>query len=344
MKLFGQDFEREKLIKYFGDMYQVAGIKRYVLDDGKGRGMRAADVHTGTGFAFTVLFDRGMDIGETHFCGIPVSFYSSVGYSSPYLYEEPGMGFLRSFTGGMLTTCGLTYMGGPCIDQGEELGMHGRATAIPSEETFAHCAWENNDYVMKIGGAVRQSKLDGENMRLTRTITARAGESCMVIRDTIENCGFEAQPLMMLYHCNFGYPFVGEDSILVHSKHRTVIPKNDIAEKGLKTYDRFTSPDRDFEPQVFYHSLEPDQDGKAFASLKNQKLGLQAYIKFDTEHLPYLVQWKHLSPNGYVCGLEPSTWFGHGRDVARARNELRMLEAGQAIDIEIEIGVKKIER
>lgn len=52
-----------------GSMRQLAGIKRLILDDGKGRGVRVADVDNGSGLRYMVALDRGMDILDASFAG-----------------------------------------------------------------------------------------------------------------------------------------------------------------------------------------------------------------------------------------------------------------------------------
>ena len=76
---------------------------------GSARGMRAIEVKNGSGLSFTVLPDRNMDISYASYKGIPLSFVSKVGEKSPVFYEESD--FLRNFTAGLITTCGITYCG-----------------------------------------------------------------------------------------------------------------------------------------------------------------------------------------------------------------------------------------
>jgi len=56
----------KELARRVGTMKQLAGIRTSVLDDGKARGIRIADIDNGSGFRFTILLDRGMDIGEAN--------------------------------------------------------------------------------------------------------------------------------------------------------------------------------------------------------------------------------------------------------------------------------------
>ena len=57
------DLSKRNVLARVGRMEQLAAIKRYAFEDGKGRGMRAFEVVNGSGFDFTVYPDRGLDIG-----------------------------------------------------------------------------------------------------------------------------------------------------------------------------------------------------------------------------------------------------------------------------------------
>ncbi|MHC2995629.1 MAG: DUF4432 family protein [Candidatus Atribacteria bacterium] len=63
-----------------------------------------------------------------------MAFRSVVGESLPSFFEARGTGWLRNFGGGLLVTCGLTYLGSPGNDKGEGLGLHGRISNLPAEE------------------------------------------------------------------------------------------------------------------------------------------------------------------------------------------------------------------
>ena len=57
-------------------MSQFAGVRLGELGDGFERGVRTVDVRTGSGFEFTVMADRGLDIGAASFCGAPLAWRS----------------------------------------------------------------------------------------------------------------------------------------------------------------------------------------------------------------------------------------------------------------------------
>lgn len=339
-KLFGNELGKDSLMKRIGDILQVAGVRTCTLREGRQEAVKAVDVRT-QALNFTVLMDRGMDIAWADYKGTPVSYISNTGVCSPFLFEEPGKGFLRNFTAGLLTTCGLTSFGAPCRDSGEELGLHGRISNIPAENESVYAEWEGDDYVMRIRGKVRQSRVFGENLTLTREIETRLLSDSLTIRDTVENCGFSVQPLMLLYHINFGYPIVDKDTVLVQSKTK-VKARDEEAQKGIDTFNVFGDPIPDYKEQVFYHDMEPDANGLVTACLFNKKLGengLGAYVRFNKNQLPLMCEWKQVGEGEYVVGLEPGTAYPEGRAQARKDGQIILLKPGEKKDIQIEIGV-----
>ena len=126
--LFGRTYPRDLLLQYVGDISQVAGVRVGELGDGFERGVRVADFRTGTGFEFTVLVDRGLDIAWAAFRGASISWRSPTTAIAPSFYEPAGLGWLRGFHGGLVNTCGLTYLGAPGEDEHKALGLHGRDT------------------------------------------------------------------------------------------------------------------------------------------------------------------------------------------------------------------------
>ena len=107
MKDFILQNNKEFLRKRLGSMSQLAGLKRYRLSEGRADGVDAVDVRTGTGFSYTVLPGRGMDIAWTEYKGVPISYMSSTGVSAASHYEAAGMEWLRNFFAGLLTGIGV---------------------------------------------------------------------------------------------------------------------------------------------------------------------------------------------------------------------------------------------
>ena len=68
-RLMGREWSRAELLAHVGDLSQLAGVRLGEWSEGTERGVRTADVRTGSGLEFTVLLDRGMDIGPAAYRG-----------------------------------------------------------------------------------------------------------------------------------------------------------------------------------------------------------------------------------------------------------------------------------
>jgi hypothetical protein len=75
----------------------------------------------GIGLPWAICIEQKWVIEHTEIDGKNLGFFAPCGYVSPQYYDNKGAGFLKSFTAGFLTTCGLTAVGSPCVDDGEEL-------------------------------------------------------------------------------------------------------------------------------------------------------------------------------------------------------------------------------
>ncbi|NVL92674.1 MAG: aldose 1-epimerase family protein [Desulfobacterales bacterium] len=335
-RIFGREFTRSELLQRVGDISQLAGVRSMRLEDGSEEGVRLIEVRTGSGFRFNVLASRGMDISFAEYKGIPLSWRSCTGDVSPVFYEPEGDRWHRIFYGGMLVTCGLTNVGPPCEDQGEELGRHGRISATPAESLYADGQWEGDEYNLTIQGRMRQAAFWGENLSLTRRIRTRLGASMFQIEDEVENHDFRPAPLMFLYHVNIGFPLLSEEStILIPSKE--IVPMD--ASMKAEAYGRLHAPLPEAQSQVFYHETGSYADGSVPVALINEKLSLALYIRYNRNQLKNLVQWKMLGQGAYVLGIEPANCHVEGRAAERERGTLESLPPGGKRTFSLELGV-----
>jgi hypothetical protein len=324
-------------LKFIGDVSQVADARQSRLVAGWAQGVSAVDVVTGGGLNFSILPDRGMDLAWASYKGIPFSFISKTGVVSPAFYESAGTGFLRSFTAGLLTTCGLTHIGPPCCDNGKALGLHGRISHIPAEDVSVYKEWEGDEFVMRVRGKMREGAYFSEQLTLTRTVTAVLGEKKLYLHDVVENAGCREAPFMLLYHCNFGHPLVSEDTRLYHTPAK-IVPRDEAAKPGFDTCETFETPVPGYAEQVFFYDMEPQND-TAFSCLYNEGLGVGAYLSYRKSQLPCFTEWKHMGEGEYVVGMEPGTNPPIGRAAARERGELTLLQPGERRVFDIEIGI-----
>lgn len=344
---YGKGLTRREIEMRVGTMGQIAGVSRYTLNEGQGAGIEVAEVRTGSGLSFRVSISRGMDISFAQYRGVPLCWRSAVGDVAPEFFESEGLGWLRSFTGGLLTTCGLSYLGSPCEDGGESLGLHGRVSNLPAFDVSTSAAWTDNEYRIQVQGKVRETRVFGSNLLLTRRICTALGENRIWIDDTIENQGFEPAEHMILYHVNCGFPVLDVGSRLLIPS-RSVRPRDNDAAVGLSQWKEFGLPVPGFREQVFYHELVPDEYGWTQAAVVNPSFaevcgsackGIGVYVRYRPSELPEFIEWKMTGAGNYVVGMEPSTSLVEGRPVERQRGKVIILNPGEAREYHLELGV-----
>lgn len=314
---------------YVGQDSQLYGVEQHILCGGKGDGMRLLEVNNGRGIMFTVSLDRCGDISRMYFNGKNLGYFSPCGYVSPKYYDGQGAGFLKSFTAGFFTTCGLTAVGSPCLDDGEQLPLHGSISNTPAESVGY---WVDDSIHIKL--TVRDSIVFGRKLVLTREYLCPLDKDEVIIKDTVENIDFKETPYMILYHFNMGYPLLTENSkVTINSKG--VTPRNEIAEKGLKDALVMEKPQADYVEQCFYYDMI---DG--MAEIYSPEIKTSVSINYDVKEMPFFTQWKMMGKGEYVLGLEPGNCTPDGRDVMRKNGTLKCLQPGEKATQTITIKLK----
>ncbi len=342
IKLYGEEYNRLQLLRHIGNISQIAGVKQYELASGLEKGVAGVDFRTGSGLNFSVLPDRGLDISYAEYNGIPLCWRSSTGDVAPTFYEPEGNGWLRGFFGGLLTTCGMTYLGEPDIDGEESLGLHGRVSYIPAQNVWVDSRWEGDRYIMWAQGKVTETTVSGENLCRTRRVWTELGATKLHIEDIVENVGYQDTPHMYLFHVNPGFPIVAEGSELIAPSSQ-VIPIDEHSEGKLNDHARCEAPTVDFREEVYYHEMQADEDNHIYVALVNRSFnngqGIGLYVRYHQTQLPKFVQWKMNGEGLYVIGLEPANCWVDGRSKERERGTLEFLEPGGRRHYEVEIGV-----
>ncbi len=338
MAIFGHN--REGAEKRIGHLSQIGGLKPYTLSDGRAAGIRAVDFRTTQGLEFTVLLDRGMDISEARYKGMSLCWRSPAGDAAPAFYDSRGLGWLWTFFGGLLTTCGLTQTGPPNVDGEEELGLHGRISTAPAERVSYFEEWSGDSLELRVSGVVREARLFGPHLEVRRTIRAFGDGVGMEVRDRIVNTGARATPLMRLYHINVGFPLLDEGTELVAPTNKAE-PRDAEAEDGKEQYAQMHGPVRGYAEKVYFHSMKADAEGMVTCGVVNRKLsgGLGLRLRYRLSELPNFTQWKMLGEREYVLGIEPGIGPVIGRSAAREEGGLRELEVGEEITAGFELEV-----
>lgn len=306
---------------YIGHDSQVYGIEEHRLVGGKGDGMRLLEINNGKGVELTVVLDRCADISRLRYKGVNLSYFSPCGYVAPAYYDAAGANWLKSFTAGYLTTCGLQAVGSPCTDEGEELPLHGSIANIPAEQVY----WLEEEGDLVVYATIRDEGIFAPKLRMSREIRVSLRSNEFSIQDTIENTGDTKQPFEILYHMNMGYPMLDEDSIL-EIPSAEVLPRDEHAAEDIGNWMHMMKPEAGYVERCYYHKF-PDRNGKA--GIYQPKLGKGLEITFDAEELDGFVEWKMMGVRDYVLGLECGNCYPDGRDVMRQTGMLKFLEPGE---------------
>jgi hypothetical protein len=222
--------------------------------------------------------------------------------------------------------------------------MHGRIANSAAENVAVSQAWDGDEFVISLRGMMREAQTMAENLTLTRLIETKMGSRLIHLHDTIENRGFEAQPLMMLYHFNFGFPILNESS-RIYAPVLATMPRDAdaAADRGVDECLGFSSPITGYREKVFFHRMGAGSDGRTCVVLATADTGdgtpLGLAMRYSTKELPQFTEWKMMRRGWYILGLEPGTVNPVARDVLRKNGELPLLspQSSYSVDIEIEI-------
>ncbi len=334
--------QTKKWINKISNHIQLGGIETALIDNGRGRGTRIAWVNTGSGFRFKVVLDRCMDIADAFYNQYSLAWISHLGVTAPDPSAIEGAKWLNSFGGGLLTTCGLTHVGGPEKDEHGERGLHDRISHSPAEViSVIQPDLAGEDLGMSITGRMIQSTTFGPHLELKRTISATLGSPIVKIHDEVTNLGNQPAPHMLLYHCNFGWPLI-DDGAEIYWKGELQVP-NDQSRKIFRdgnNYKTCRNPINDHSGSgeaVGFIDIESQPDGSCQCGVKNHTIGLGVDLKFYKKQLNWLTNWQHWGSNEYVMALEPCTHPPIGQSGARKNNTLLILEPGETRSYDLEI-------
>jgi hypothetical protein len=316
-----------------------------VLDNGPGRGTRIAWLNTGTGLRYKVVLDRAMDIADAFYNQHSLAWLSHLGVTPPEPFSNRGLDWLKTFGGGLLTTCGLSHVGGPEADAHGERGLHGQISNTPAEiESIVQPDPMAGKMKMSITGRMKQTQVFGPSLELRRTISGTIGQATIHIRDEVSNRGNTPAPHMMLYHFNFGWSLVDEGTDIIWEgkwQARGGEGGAKIFREG-NDFRKCPAPldeHRGGGEEAAFIDVAADLSGQWVCGLRNSRIGLAVALRFQKAQLPWLTNWQHWAKGEYVTGLEPGTNPPIGQAKAREQQELIHLAPGESrkYDLELEV-------
>src|SRR5690606_7440856 len=125
-----------------------------------------------------VVIDRGMDIADAFYNEHSLTWLSHGGIKSPEPFSNKGIDWIRTFGGGLMTTCGLSHTGGPEKDAYGERGLHGNFSNSSAEiASIIQPDPGSGKMEMSITGIIRESQVFGPALELRRTISGVIGQA-----------------------------------------------------------------------------------------------------------------------------------------------------------------------
>ena len=305
----------KKLMKYCGSLQQMVYARPIVYKEGRAEHMNAIEAKCGDIF-FHSAADKALDITDFSYKGMNMTFLAKPGLEGRNQYDTNGEEALRSIMGGLFFTCGLENICAPCTVDGKDYPMHGRMRTTPAEHVCTDVITEGETCKLVISGEMREAELFGENMVLRRRIESVLGENSITVTDEIENQAFR-EPLMLLYHCNVGYPFLNENCEL-YVPSKKVVGREEFSEKHVERWNKLETPIDNECEYVFIHDMQSDD--------KLDTMVLVANHEFNQKNLPYFMEWKSMASGDYVLGLEPSNSSVYGKLHHIENNTVHYLE------------------
>jgi hypothetical protein len=305
-------------------------LRKRTLRGGLRDGLDVIEVHNGA-LSFTVLPTRGMGLWRGDYRGNPLGWRSPiVGPVHPkyvQALDRGGIGWLAGFDE-WLCRCGLASNGPPGDDNGTPLTLHGRIANLPAHAVEVRVQLDP-PHELSVTGEVEESALFCPQFRLTTTYTTVPGSNRLVIHDVVVNRAAHPVEMQLLYHCNFGPPFLDAGSRVL-APIRELAPQTPRAAEGIDTHDTYAGPVAGFAEQVYLYDLLADTRGHSLAVLITPNADRAVALRFSRRELPCFTVWKNTGAieEGYVTGLEPATNYPNFKSFERKQGRVPLLPPG----------------
>ncbi len=294
---------------------QQAQTAFHVVADGPATGMRVLTVSPAGGIHARVLLDRGLDIGSAWFQGEPIAWLSAAGERTPGHVNDAD-GWHEGWAGGLITTCGLRNVGAPS----EGHGRHGSFTDCRAEDvTVSRSCCDDRSGRIVVAATLHDNNGLDRGLVLRRTLTFHLQRGVLELEDILHNESNEEEQTPILYHINFGYPFLDDQSTVEIETNSTEATAGECSPMG---------PPRQVPDEVL--ELFPAiDDGYSTATLHSRRLHMLARISWDSTTLPRLYSWQRRMPGSYVQAIEPANCSVLGRRHDRDQGGHPTLRPGQ---------------
>ncbi|QEH38437.1 hypothetical protein OJF2_70380 [Aquisphaera giovannonii] len=340
------DLSRDLWVEGFATDAQALGlaggrrfsVRKRRLRGGRRDGVDLVEVDNGR-LSFSIIPTRGMGIWKGSFDGDRLGWDSPVadGPVNPAfvnLAAHGGLGWLDGFDE-LLVRCGLSWNGAPFEVKSRKAdgsegnttyNLHGKIANIPASYLAVHVG-EEPPHEIVVEGHVTEAHLFGPSVRMVSRVSTTPGSNRLTVRDEFVNLKDQPVDMQVLYHWNFGFPFLQEDSRFV-APPRTVTPRDPRAVEGLEGHEVYGPPQPGFAEQVYFHELmthpSGPEAGRTMAMLCNRGGDRAVALRYRPDQLPCFTLWKNTggARDGYVTGLEPATNYPNPLPFEKARGRV----------------------
>ncbi|MFH1569194.1 MAG: aldose 1-epimerase family protein [Gemmatimonadota bacterium] len=317
-----------------------AAVRKVTLRGGLGDGVDAIEVNNGE-LSFTVLPTRGMGIWKGRYRGLELGWRAPIpGPVHPKfvnLQDRGGLGWISGFDE-VIVRCGLDSNGAPTTDivpnnmgvpSEVELTLHGRIANLPASRVEVQVLPGDPPEIVVLGD-VYEATLFFPCLHLHTAISTRCGSNTFTIMDSVTNLKATEAEMELLYHCNFGPPFLGAGSRL-EIPARMVAPRDPRAVEGIADYATYLGPTAGYVEQAYWFEPLARASGNTLALLRTATGDRGVAVRFNTRELPAFTQWKNTAAvsDGYVTGLEPGTDYPNTKTFERQQGRVVRLAPGE---------------
>ena len=327
-----------------------ASVRKRVLRGGLSDGVDIIEVDNGE-FRYTVLPTRGMGIWRGSYRGLDVGWQAPVTGPVHPTFVDPqdrgGLGWLTGFDE-VIVRCGLDSNGAPTTDvvpnnmgipSEVELTLHGRIANLPARYVEVQVVPGDPPTIIVLG-VVDEAALFYPGLRLHTAISTARGGNAFTIEDRVTNLRGVESEFELLYHCNFGPPFLGRGARL-EVPARVVAPRDARAVEGIGCYADYLGPTAGFVEQAYWYEPLAAASGDTLALLRNADASRGIVVRYNTSQMPCFTQWKNTAAlsDGYVTGLEPGTDYPNAKPFEREQGRLMRLAPGASHDVRLTVEV-----
>ena len=295
------------------------------------------EINAGNECFFNVEPYRGFDISDFQYKNVKISYLAPCGVQHPNVFTYAPGNFQKHMFYGLLTTCGLENTGPDSCSQksNEFVSQHGSLNYSAAKDIDI----KTDDETIYLRAKIEGNQYYKQQLVLERTISYSIIDRSLKINDTVKNVGMDKEQVCLMYHFNFGSPFLSPDCKIT-IPYKSAAPKDEYAQTRIEELLTVCPSSDEERPHVFYLEFPKEEYHKI--QLENMQLHLRLNIISKSDNLPFVDIWKCFQKKQYVMAVEPCNAFPYGRHEQRRRKTAEIIASGKTKNYYTEILVEEL--